>query len=264
MKILRLSVLCGLVVAAANMIGCGGGGSGTGGDGGGTAGGSTDLKVAYQINGFNGTLVGNLSASSTPRTVQVNVSGTVRSISNVVVVSDCADGDPVGVMSEGSQLLKMDIPNPGLGVSFGGSSIHAPITATGVLTASILEFGAVNCKTPPGSLQGHALPNGLSITFENTSGADVKAGMDGVIKLPTSVGSKSGNATVTYLSPSNESGIALELNGTGFTGSVNGGAAVHRLPSASGSLTVPWSVSTTNATGIGDISSANLTVAFYN
>lgn len=260
-----ISTFLGVMAIAGVLIGCGGGGGSNGGGGtdGGTngTGGTTNLNLTYQLNGFSGTLVGNVAASSTPQTVHVTVGGTERTISNVVVANDCASGSSVQVLSEGSQLLNIQVTNPGVGISFPESTVHAPISSSGVLTTSIMSPGLLSLTTPPATLDGHNLQHGLNVGFSTSAAADVRAGLNDSFELATGT-DKSGTTSMPFVAPTARGFMALTLGGRNYELDVNPQAAVNTLPSGSGTLSVPWTASRFDKGTTTDFPMATLVVIF--
>lgn len=256
--------------AAVALFGCGGGGSTTGTTGttgttdGATSGGSTNAAVAFQLNGFGGSLVGNVAASSAPQTVQVNVGGSVRTITNTIVPYDILSGAQVTVMSAGSQALNMQIADASLGVTFSGSTVHAPISSSGAVTSNIIEKYGVGFTTPPGTWQGYSLPNGLGVTLDaGPANTDVRASTNTSMKI-ASAGQVNGTTSISYSSPTNQGQIGAVLYGGDITVEVNGPQMVNATPSTSGNLTVPWLTLHSSGSGSTALSTASVTAVFSN
>jgi len=219
--------------------GCGGGGSA----GGGTTGNPATTPLVSDLQGFNGVLVGGVTQSSTPQTVQVNVGGTVRSVPNVIVSTTASAGQKVTVLLEGSKILNLSISNFSAGASIVTTSLKVPVSSQGVIGASILSTSSVILLTPPCSWSGYSIPNGMKLSFGSTNqpAGDLKVSTNAQINM-ASTPTASGTSAVNYTSPgffTCEVALAASNNSSV---SFNGVGQVTGVAATDGSITVPWSV----------------------
>lgn len=244
----------GFVFAVASIIaltGCGGNGGG-----GGTGGGGSNLTLSYRLKGISGFVVNDVTASATPQTVRIDTGSGTETISNVIVGTNVSSGDSATILSEGSQVLNASIPNASAGATIGGTSIHVPISSSGVLQASVLGASTtpdqVVIATPPATWNGASLPNGVTVLFQSSHNGHLDAAVSGSIAT-SSAQQSSGSLSVTYSAPS------ISAVQAAFTG---GNSFVNVTGSTSSAGTGTYQASWTSFAKASSYTTANVGAAF--
>lgn len=196
------------------------------------------------------------STTSSTRSPRSILNGAAQTISNVIVGTSATSGTAVTILSQGSQVMNVSIANASAGATIGGTSIHVPISSSGVLQASVLGAATTPDEavvvTPAATWQGFSLTNGVTVLLQSGNSGNLDVQVNGSVSLGSS-SVVTGSVPVTYTAPSVSQTQVRLSGGSGYL-NVDGTA----IAGGTGTYSAGW----TSAGTTSSLTTANIGASF--